>query len=130
MKCTSFQWKSLCKISLDILYFKIHIHTTRMVVFNLHMDYKYPFVEKIGRKTRVKCINDGMNNVNEGAPKFYNILRDKKLQDNSFFTPPHPTQYQKSCSRFKNSTASLSHGFSFFILIHTRERCSSKVYQM
>ena len=92
-----------------------------MVVFNLHMDYKYPFVEKIGRKTRVKCINDGMNNVNEGAPKFYNILRDKMLQDNSFFTPPHPTQYQKSCSRFKNSTASLSHGFSFFILIHTRE---------
>jgi len=85
------------------------------------MDYKYPFVEKIGRKTRVKCINDGMNNVNEGAPKFYNILRDKMLQDNSFFTPPHPTQYQKSCSRFKNSTASLSHGFSFFILIHTRE---------
>ena len=45
------------------MYFKIHIHTTRMVVFNLHMDYKYPFAEKIGRKTRVKCINDGMNNV-------------------------------------------------------------------
>ena len=61
-----------------------------MVVFNLHMDYKYPFAEKIGRKTRVKCINDGMNNVNEGAPKFYNILRDKMLQDNSFLL--HPIQ--------------------------------------
>ena len=49
-----------------------------MVVFNLHMDYKYPFAEKIGRKTRVKCINDGMNNVNEGAPKF---LQHSKRQN-------------------------------------------------
>ena len=65
-----------------------------------------------------------MNNARKGAPK--EQLKDhpdKIAKCNSFYSTPSKAQYQKSCSRFKNSTASLSHGFSFFI------GCNSKVYQ-